>query len=76
MMTSDSPDSMVAAVPPDRRPAIWPWIVMPLIALTAYYYLHRLNREANEQADLAPPPRAALIHSEAGDQAAEPPPSR
>jgi hypothetical protein len=67
---------MVAAVPPDRRPAIWPWIVMPLIALTAYYYLDKLKREANEQADLAPPPRAALIHNEAGDQAAEPPPSR
>ena len=49
---------------------------MPLIALTAYYYLDKLKREASEQADLAPPPRAALIHSEAGDQAAEPPPSR
>ena len=31
---------------------------MPLIALTAFYYLDRLSREANEQADLARPPTA------------------
>jgi hypothetical protein len=40
----------------DRRPAIWPWLVMPLIALTAFYWLDRLSREAQEQVDLAPAP--------------------
>jgi hypothetical protein len=43
---------------PDRRPAIWPWLVMPLIALTAFYYLDRLSREARDQEDLAPAPTA------------------
>jgi hypothetical protein len=43
----------------DRRPAIWPWLVMPLIALSAFYYLDRLSREAREQEDLAPAPTAA-----------------
>jgi hypothetical protein len=42
----------------DRRPAIWPWLVMPLIALTAFYYLDRLSREARDQEDLAPAPAA------------------
>jgi len=40
----------------DRRPAIWPWLVMPLIALTAFYCLDRLAREAKYQEDLAPAP--------------------
>jgi hypothetical protein len=40
----------------DRRPAIWPWLVMPLIALTAFYCLDRAVREAKERDDLAPAP--------------------
>jgi len=48
----------------DRRPAIWPWLVMPLIALTAVYYLDRFKREAREQDDLAPAPTAA-VHADA-----------
>jgi hypothetical protein len=40
----------------DRRPAIWPWLVMPLIALSAFYWLDRLSREAQDQEALAPAP--------------------
>ena len=40
---------------------------MPLIALTAYYYLDRLAREARDRADLAPAPTAAVVNSEARD---------
>lgn len=50
---------MMSSMQPDRRPAIWPWLVMPLIALTAFYYLDRLSREAQEQEDLAPAQAAA-----------------
>jgi hypothetical protein len=46
----------------DRRPAIWPWLVMPLIALTAFYWLDRLSREAQDQDDLAPAP---AVHADA-----------
>jgi len=45
----------MSTVHPDRRQAIWPWFVMPLIALAAFYYLDRLSREAGDQADLARP---------------------
>lgn len=64
---------------PDRRPAIWPWLVMPLIALTAFYCLDRLAREARDQEDLAPAPAAthadapAAVTAEAGTAAAEAP---
>jgi hypothetical protein len=33
---------MPAAMPAERRQAIWPWFVMPLIALTMFYCLNRL----------------------------------
>jgi hypothetical protein len=42
-------------MPADRRPAIWPWLVMPLIALTLFYYLDRLNRQAGDQEDVPVP---------------------
>ena len=49
---------MMSSLQADRRPAIWPWLVMPLIALIAFYCLDRLSREAQEQEDLAPAPTA------------------
>ena len=30
----------------DRRPAVWPWLVMPLIVLLVFYALHRLQHAA------------------------------
>jgi hypothetical protein len=42
-------------MPADRRPAIWPWLVMPLIALTLFYCLDRLSRQAEDQEDLPVP---------------------
>jgi hypothetical protein len=54
---------MMSSMQADRRPAIWPWLVMPLIALTAFYCLDRLSREAQEQEDLAPAP--AATHADA-----------
>jgi len=28
----------------ERRPAIWPWLVMPLIVLAAFYALHGVHK--------------------------------
>jgi hypothetical protein len=52
----------MSSMQPDRRPAIWPWLVMPLIALTAFYCLDRLSREARDQEDLGPAP---AVHADA-----------
>jgi fumarate reductase subunit D len=30
----------------DRRPAVWPWLVMPLIVLLLFYALHRVQHPA------------------------------
>jgi hypothetical protein len=34
----------------DRRPAVWPWLVMPLIVLLVFYVLHRLQHLARTSA--------------------------
>ncbi len=42
----------------DRRPAIWPWLVMPLATLALYYGLHYGLRHERLLDDLTPAPAA------------------
>ena len=34
---------MAASNPRERRPALWPWLVMPLIVLLVFYALFRVH---------------------------------
>jgi hypothetical protein len=34
---------------PERRPAIWPWLVMPLVTLSLYYTLDQLKKQHGGQ---------------------------
>jgi hypothetical protein len=34
---------MAASPLRERRPAIWPWLVMPLVVLAAFYALHGVH---------------------------------
>jgi hypothetical protein len=41
----------------DRRPAVWPWLVMPLVVLLIFYALHRVQHPPSARmpaADAAP----------------------
>ena len=31
----------------ERRPAVWPWLLMPLVALTLYFALHSVRAGAS-----------------------------
>jgi hypothetical protein len=42
-MVVESAKSMGSAV--DRRPAIWPWLVMPLVTLSLFFALDKLSNE-------------------------------
>ena len=43
-MTAETPETLIQAIPTDRRPAIWPWLVMPLITLLVFYWLYSLDQ--------------------------------
>ena len=66
-MTAETPDTLIQVVPTtDRRPAIWPWLVKPLVTLLLYYSLDRLNRE-NEHEQRAYPAAAQVSESSDAD---------
>jgi hypothetical protein len=50
-----------ASGPRDRRPAVWPWLVMPLIVLLVYYALFRVHQQP---AAPHPQPAASQISAE------------
>jgi len=43
-VTAEIPDSLMHTLPSDRRPAIWPWLVMPLITLLVFYWLYSMDQ--------------------------------
>jgi hypothetical protein len=53
---------VIHAIQGDRRPAIWPWLVMPLITLTLFYWLYSLDQVGGTKA-----PTTGGAHTEAVD---------
>ncbi len=53
---SSEPASSTTAATADRRPAIWPWLVVPLLALALFFALSRFkeSRLPPAQSDTAP----------------------
>ncbi len=49
---------MAASGMRDRRPAVWPWLVMPLVVLGAFYTLKHVREHPGAQA-VAPQAQAA-----------------
>ena len=47
-MTAETPDSLIHTAPSERRPAIWPWLVMPLITLLVFYWLYSLDQVSGQ----------------------------
>ncbi|MBS0379266.1 MAG: hypothetical protein JSS29_12320 [Proteobacteria bacterium] len=46
----------MAVSPRERRPALWPYLVMPLIVLAAFYTLYRVHQRPGP---MAPAPSTA-----------------
>jgi len=51
-MTSDHPAE--APTPPERRAAVWPWLLVPLVALALFFALRSARTS-----DVAPPEHPA-----------------
>jgi len=52
----------------DRRPAVWPWLVMPLIVLLVYFALLKVHRRPEPAPADAPTQPPAAIQSGAPKQ--------
>ncbi len=50
---------MAASPARERRTAIWPYLVMPLIVLAAFYILYQLHQRPAAPLPAGPPPPAA-----------------
>ena len=66
-MVADSSEPLLSPVQPERRQAIWPWLVMPLVALAMFYALSRLKQtqdaaslEAGSQTTASSSPQSAI----------------
>lgn len=51
-MTAETPETLIQALPTERRPAIWPWLVMPLITLLVFYWLYSLDQVSGQVSGL------------------------
>ena len=50
----DKPFNHVEAHP-QRQPAVWPWLLIPLVTLLLFYGLQQVRNAALERAGLKPP---------------------
>jgi hypothetical protein len=55
------------AIQGDRRPAIWPWLVMPLITFSLFYWLYSLDQVGGTKAYGSAPAAATSAHTPAAD---------
>ena len=39
------PSHSLISAPVERRPAVWPWLVMPLVTLALFFTLFRLHKQ-------------------------------
>jgi hypothetical protein len=44
-MAIPAPDTAGSDKPSERVPAVWPWLLIPLVALALYFTLSRLRSE-------------------------------
>jgi hypothetical protein len=50
---------MAASGARERRPAVWPWLVMPLIVLLVFYALLRVHHRPGREPAAAQAPASA-----------------
>jgi hypothetical protein len=61
-----SRESLRAAHTAERRPAVWPWLVMPLVALAMFIALRSVRQSADNGAPATP---GAAVSDDSGDVA-------
>jgi hypothetical protein len=59
-------NSVAHAGPADRRAAIWPWLVMPLVTLALFFALFKL-RQTQDSIYSTDPPSSVSAPAESSD---------
>jgi len=56
-----TPEPMERTATAERRPAVWPWLLVPLVALLLFFFLLNLkNGDSRASAETAAPEEPAL----------------
>jgi hypothetical protein len=42
-MPNDAPDGDLSRAPVERLPAVWPWLLLPLVALALFFILRTVR---------------------------------
>jgi hypothetical protein len=45
-MATHAPDDAGTHKPAERQPAVWPWLLIPLIALALFFVLSKVREES------------------------------
>ena len=45
-MANHAPDAADPPKPSERRPAVWPWLLIPLVALALFFALRSVRADA------------------------------
>jgi hypothetical protein len=45
-MATQAPDDAGRHKPTERQPAVWPWLLIPLIALALFFVLSKVREES------------------------------
>lgn len=61
-----TPDPLERPAPAERRPAVWPWLLVPLVALAMFFALSRI-RATTAPLETQPPPATESIEPAATD---------
>jgi len=59
---------MAADTPRVRRPAVWPWLVMPIIVLLVFCALYRIHQRHDSVPAIPPAPTADAAGSDTPQQ--------
>jgi len=65
-MADDAPDAGGPRKPSERSPAVWPWLLIPLVALALFFALTRVR---SEQTAAPPDQTVAPVRSADGSPA-------
>lgn len=45
-MATQAPDDTGTHKPTERQPAVWPWLLIPLVALALFFVLSKVREES------------------------------